>query len=217
MNATQLNSALIYVTRTIEANKDYLCMLDSEVGDGDHGVSMTIGMRAARKALSALKAATPEAAFSAIAGAFADEVGASSGIMYELGFAAAAQSIRGVGEITTADEWARIFTAIADAIQKVGKAEVGDKTMLDAWMPAASAAREAARTGREPVAALLAATNAAQAGVESTKNLLPKFGRASFLGERARGHQDAGATSALLIIKALHDYAATESKKPQTK
>jgi len=195
--------ALIEVANAIERNKDYLCALDSEVGDGDHGVSMTIGMRTARRALAALPSPTPEAAFRTVAEAFADEVGAASGALYEGGFAAAARAAAGKAHLNTVEDWAVVFEAIAQEMQTIGKAELNDKTLLDAWLPAAQALRQAATEGVSLSEGLRRATAAAQAGVENTKNLIPKRGRASRLGERARGYQDAGATSAYLIIQTL--------------
>jgi len=195
--------ALVEVANTIERNKDYLCALDSEVGDGDHGVSMTIGMRTARRLLAALQAPTPESAFRAVAEAFADEVGAASGALYEGGFTAAAKAVAGKLHLDTAEDWAAIFEAIAREMQMIGKAELNDKTLLDAWLPAAQALRQAAIEGAPLAEGLRRATAAAKAGVENTKHLVPKRGRASRLGERARGYQDAGATSAYLIIEAL--------------
>ena len=205
IDGTAIVQVLMHVANVIEANKDYLCALDSEVGDGDHGVSMTIGMRTARKALAALQSPTPQVALQAVSDAFADEVGAASGVMYEVGFAAAAASAAGKTSLDRAADWAAIYEAMAHAIQKIGKAELGDKTMLDAWLPAAQAVREAAQAGATLSAGLAAGTAAAWQGVEQTRALIPKRGRASRLGERARGFQDAGATSAYLIAKAIEE------------
>jgi dihydroxyacetone kinase-like protein len=203
IDGSKVTAALIEVANTIETNKDYLCELDSEVGDGDHGVSMTIGMRTARKALATLQNPTPESAFHTVAEAFADEVGAASGALYEGAFQAAAQASAGKATLNTAADWAAIYEAMASEMQAIGKAELNDKTMLDAWLPAATALREAANAGAPLNAGLSRATAAALAGVENTKNLIPKRGRASRLGERARGYQDAGATSAWLIIQTI--------------
>jgi phosphoenolpyruvate---glycerone phosphotransferase subunit DhaL len=194
---------LTNVANVIEANKDYLCALDSEVGDGDHGVSMTIGMRTARKALAALQNPTPESAFRTVAEAYADEVGAASGVLYETAFEAAAKAAAGKTQLETSADWASVLEAIAHEIQTIGKVQVGDKTMFDAWFPAAQALRMAVTRGETLATALQQATAAALKGIEDTKDLIPKRGRASRLGERARGHQDAGATSAYLMIKTI--------------
>ena len=209
IDGSKVTAALIDVANAIEANKDYLCALDSEVGDGDHGVSMTIGMRTARKALQALQSPTPASAFHTVAEAFADEVGAASGVLYETAFEAAAKAAAGKATLNDAGDWATIYEAIAGEMQAIGKAQLGDKTMLDAWLPAAQALRAAANDGASVQDGLTQATAAAWAGVENTRDLIPKRGRASRLGERARGHQDAGATSAWLIIKTLETSLAS--------
>jgi dihydroxyacetone kinase-like protein len=203
IDGTRVAAALIAAANVIEANKDYLCELDSEVGDGDHGVSMTIGMRTARKALQALHDPTPESAFRTVAEAFADEVGAASGALYEGAFEAAAKATAGRPALNTTADWAAIYEAIGNEMQAIGKAQLGDKTLLDAWLPASAALREAASAGISLIEGLRSATAAAWAGVENTRDLIPKRGRAARLGERARGHQDAGATSAWLIIKTI--------------
>ena len=187
----------------LEDNKDYLCELDSEVGDGDHGVSMTIGMRAARRGLSELTSPTPADAFRAVAEAFADEVGASIGPLYEAAFAAAADTTDGQQSLSGGRIWADILSAMAGAMQEVGKAKLGDKTLIDAWVPAAAAAQAEGGDGADAATTLKAAAEAAWQGVEKTKELVPKLGRASRLGERARGFQDAGATSASILLEAL--------------
>jgi dihydroxyacetone kinase-like protein len=206
IDGNKVTKALIAVTNMIESHKDYLCALDSEVGDGDHGVSMTIGMRTARKALQALQNPTPETAFRTVAGAYADEVGAASGVLYETAFEAAAKACTGKERVDTSSDWAAILEAIANEIQSIGNVQLGDKTMFDAWQPAASTMREAAKNNQSLLAAFAAAVNAAKKGVDDTKDLIPKKGRASRLGERARGYQDAGATSAYLIIKTLAEH-----------
>jgi phosphoenolpyruvate---glycerone phosphotransferase subunit DhaL len=205
IDGNKVKDVLINITNVIEENKDYLCALDSEVGDGDHGVSMTIGMRTARKALAALQNPSPESAFRTVAEAYADEVGAASGVLYETAFEAAAKAAAGKTALETSADWAKVLEAIANEIQTIGKVQLGDKTMYDAWKPAADALRQAANN-REPLrSALSKSTAAALKGVEDTKDLIPKRGRASRLGERARGHQDAGATSAYLMIKTIEE------------
>ncbi len=187
----------------LEANKDYLCELDSEVGDGDHGVSMTIGMRATRRSLAELTGPTPADAFRAVAEAFADEVGASIGPLYESAFDAAAERVDGQDAIADGKIWADILTAMASAMQEVGRAKLNDKTLIDAWVPAAEAAQRVGRQGGSVADTLKAASEAAWQGAERTKELVPKLGRASRLGERARGFQDAGATSASMLLEEL--------------
>jgi dihydroxyacetone kinase-like protein len=206
-----LSEILLAAAKHIEANKDFLCELDSEVGDGDHGVSMTIGMRAARQNLECLESPTPAQAFRAVSLAFADEVGASIGPLYEEAFEAAASVVDGDYEISGTEGWTRIVTCMSDAMRRTGGAEPGDKTLVDAWFPAAQAMCSALEQGWDPAAALSSAAAAAWKGVEETRDLIPRRGRASRLGERARGFQDAGATSASMIIEALAKGVSKES------
>ncbi len=203
IDGNKITQALVNVANMIEANKDYLCELDSEVGDGDHGVSMTIGMRTARKALQNLQNPTPESAFHTVAEAFGDEVGAASGVLYETAFEAAAKACSEKTSLDSSSDWASVLEAIANEIQTIGKVQLDDKTMFDAWQPAAVAMRQASQQNETLGSGFQKAVQAALKGVEDTKNLIPKKGRASRLGERARGYQDAGATSAYLMIKTL--------------
>lgn len=205
MNGTEFARLLGYMAHAIESHRDLLCALDGEVGDGDHGVSMAVGMRAARHALGALPSPTPESCLAAMSDAFADEVGASSGVIYEAAFSAAARSVQGLDAMDKPEDWDRVFHAIAQAVKETGKAELGDKTMLDAWLPAAEALHRAREQGKDAAGCLTAAVDAAAEGVARTADLIPRRGRASLLGERARGHRDAGASSAYLMIRALRD------------
>ena len=121
----------------VESNKDFLCDLDGEVGDGDHGVSMTIGMRAVRRAMDDLPPdPSVEQAFQAASDAYAIEVGATIGPRYEVAFAAAAQACSGKADVSSVSDWVQIYQAMFDAIQQLGGAELGDKTLLDSFHPA---------------------------------------------------------------------------------
>lgn len=202
ITGNDLKSLLLLSAKEIESQKDYLCELDSEVGDGDHGVTMTIAMRAVKDTLEALNNPTPSEALRAVSEAFADEVGASVGPLYEVAFSAAGDAIDGQDSIKSSEDWAKIFAAIVEAMQQLGGAQIGDKTLIDAWGPAAAAAKQ---NINEPdvVKTLKAAVDAAANGVESTIELIPKRGRASLLGERARGFKDAGASSAYIFLNTL--------------
>jgi dihydroxyacetone kinase-like protein len=193
------------IAARIEREKDHLCELDSAVGDGDHGVSMTIGMRAIRRNLDDLEDPTAGEAFRAAAEAFADDVGAAIGPIYEELLSAAGATLDEHDAYDEPATWAAVFEAIAAAAQRTGGAKPGDKTMVDAWVPAAAALREAADEGTDLATALDRAVEAAWGGVQATKDLVPKLGRASRLGERARGHPDAGATSSSIVMEEIRD------------
>ena len=198
-------SMLRRIAERIEAEKDHLCELDSAVGDGDHGVSMTIGMRAVTRNLDELESPSAAQAFHAAAEAYADEVGAAIGPIFEEIFAAIAKELAGEPDLEAPATWADVFDAVAESAQRTGGAKPGDKTLVDAWVPAAAAMRAAADEGADLGTSLQRASEAAWKGVRDTTDLVPRLGRASRLGERAKGHPDAGATSASIIIDVIRD------------
>lgn len=207
INGNEIRLLLEQVAIDVESNKDYLCDLDGAVGDGDHGVSMTIGMRAVRRAMDDLPDnPSIQDAFQAASDAYAIEVGATIGPLYEVAFAAAAQASAGKQELGAVDDWVNVYQAMFDAIQQLGGAELGDKTLLDAFHPAI----EKLRTHQDvPLAqALTDAAATARAAAEATKDLVPQKGRASRLGDRAMGHQDAGATSLAIILETVASFVS---------
>lgn len=198
--------SLVLVAKKVEQNKDYLCELDGEVGDGDHGVSMTIGMRAVSRAAKDLPSnCTPSEAFQSAADAYADEVGATIGPLYEAAFAAAADSVKGKQNLNEIGDWATVYRAMANAIQQLGKAQLGDKTLLDAFFPAVDHIQALSTKGGNLEAALLSTAERALKAAKDTRNLVALKGRASRLGDRAKGHQDAGATSLAVVLKGFAD------------
>jgi len=207
MNGDAVRLLLEQVAIDVESNKDYLCDLDGEVGDGDHGVSMTIGMRAVRRAMDDLPPdPSVTDAFQAASDAYAIEVGATIGPLYEVAFAAAATASAGKAEVSTVADWVDIYRAMFDAVQQLGGAELGDKTMLDSFHPAIE--KLASLDGQELVPSLQEAATTARAAAEATKDLKPTKGRASRLADRAVGHQDAGATSLAIILESVASFAA---------
>ena len=114
----------------------------------------------------------------------------------------AARALSGLSSVTTA-EWADAFVTAVDAVSELGGAQPGDRTMLDALYPAAEAFRSSARAGGSIVDSWKAAVRAAEAGVEATQTMTPRLGRASYLGDRARGHPDAGAAAVLEWLRAI--------------
>jgi dihydroxyacetone kinase-like protein len=207
INGDAVRLLLEQVAIDVESNKDYLCDLDGEVGDGDHGVSMTIGMRAVRRAMDDLPTdSTVTEAFQAASDAYAIEVGATIGPLYEVAFAAAADASAGKAEVSTVADWVDIYRAMFDAVQQLGGAELGDKTMLDSFHPAIE--KLASLDGQGLVPSLQEAATTARAAAEETKDLKPMKGRASRLADRAVGHQDAGATSLAIILESVASFAA---------
>ncbi|UWU31609.1 dihydroxyacetone kinase subunit DhaL (plasmid) [Rhizobium sp. WSM1274] len=191
------------IAEDIAAERDHLCELDGAIGDGDHGLAMDAGCQAAAKAVGELDAGiAPTAAFNAAAKAFLNAVGASSGPLYATAFMRAGAAAKDKQTLSD-DDFLRVFAAMAKGIQERGKAEPGEKTMVDAWRPAADAALEAWQSGKPLAQCLEAAERAARSGCDATSNMTAAKGRASRLGDRVIGHIDPGAASAAIIIAAM--------------
>ena len=188
----------------IEADKDRLCQLDGVIGDADHGIAMALGFNAARDALATLDLAAtePTALLNTAAKSFLNAVGASSGPLYATAFMRAGAAIKGKAALADAD-FIALFQAMAQGIKDRGKAEIGEKTMIDAWLPAAEAAAAAHAAGKTLSDSLGAALAAAERGAEATKDMIAAKGRSSRLGERSLGHIDPGAASAVTVIGAM--------------
>ncbi len=197
------------IAERIEVEKDRLCALDGVIGDADHGIAMALGFAAARDALAGLNAETadPTTVFNTAAKSFLNAVGASSGPLYATAFMRAAAAVKGKPTLTDGD-FVVAFQSMAKGIQDRGKADRGEKTMIDAWIPAADAAGEHFATSGALSKALDAAVDAATAGAESTKAMIASKGRAERLGERSLGHIDPGAASAVILIEAMRDQMA---------
>ncbi len=184
----------------VAVNREYLTQLDAEIGDADHGINMDRGMRAVIPKVEALTDQDISGLFRTVAMALISTVGGASGPLYGTVFLQLSSSLKGKSEIELSD-WAEAVLAAVTAVQARGKAEPGDKTMVDALLPAAQALREAADEGLALAEGLARATAAAHQGMEATIPLLARRGRASYLGERSQGHQDPGATSSWLLMQ----------------
>lgn len=192
----------------IAEHRGELVRLDREIGDGDHGENLDRGFTAVLAKLAGVDGdATPGTVLKLVASTLISTVGGASGPLLGTAFLKGAAA---AGDATELDSAAivAVLTAARDGIVTRGKAEVGDKTMIDAWTPAVDAAASAAGDGRGPAAVLAAAAGAAERGAESTEPLVARKGRASYLGERAIGHRDPGAQSSALILRAAADAAA---------
>jgi dihydroxyacetone kinase-like protein len=194
------------VAERMVRERDHLCALDGHVGDADHGVAMAQGFSAVRDALRGLDAhtATISEVFGAAAKSFLNAVGASSGPLYATAFMRAGKLAAGRAAMPL-DEAPLLLAAMAEGVRDRGKAEIGDKTMIDAWAPAARAVEDARANGLSLTETLDAARAAATAGAEATKAMIAQKGRAARLGERSRGHVDPGAASAAMIVETMAD------------
>jgi dihydroxyacetone kinase-like protein len=188
----------------IAENKQYLTELDSAIGDADHGINMDRGFQAVLPKLDALPGGDVGTAFRTVGSTLISTVGGASGPLYgslflQFGGAAAGQASIGLAQ------WVAGLDAGIAAMQRLGKAEPGDKTLLDALMPARDALKKALADGVGPAKALDDAVAAAEEGMKATIPLVARRGRASYLGERSAGHQDPGATSTYLLLRAAAD------------
>ncbi|KQR75357.1 dihydroxyacetone kinase [Arthrobacter sp. Leaf337] len=197
--------AVRWLTLSAQAMADHrveLIELDRAIGDSDHGENMDRGFKAVMERLADAPPATPGAALKLTAMALMSKVGGAAGPLYGTAFLRASTSL---GETTDIDPGAlaAAIEAARDGIVARGKAESGDKTMVDAWTPAVdAAAAEAAAGDGDVLKVLLAAAEAAEAGAVATDPLIARKGRASYLGERSAGHRDPGAVSTALILRA---------------
>ena len=179
-------------------NRAYLSKLDGAIGDGDHGTNMDRGMKKALERLEATDGDDIGASLKAVGMALVSSVGGAAGPLYGTLFMQMGQAAAGKSELDLAGFTDALDAGVQGVIRR-GKAEPGDKTMLDALGPALDALREA--DGDDVAAALERAAEAAREGMEATIPMVARKGRASYLGERSAGHQDPGATSSHLLLK----------------
>lgn len=196
----------------IFAARDHLCALDGVIGDGDHGITMEIGWKAVLRSLSSNNAdMTISEACDRIAEAFLDAVGASAGPLYASGFKAAGQAVSDRLNLD-AVSLAKWLDGLAQGIATQGQTKLGEKTMFDAWRPAADAALAQAKEGSATYLCLSAASDAAKKGAVATADMRSTKGRSRKLGERVIGHIDPGAESAAILMAAWANSSAKQSK-----
>lgn len=191
---------------SIAENKEYLTELDSAIGDADHGINMNRGMQAVLGKIDQAPAGQPDvgALLKTVGMTLVSTVGGAGGPLYGTLFLQMGTATAGKAELS-ADDWAAALAAGVAGVQKRGKAERGDKTMLDALLPAVDALQAAVADGTGLDGALAASAAAAQDGMKATIPLVARKGRASYLGERSANHQDPGATSSWLLVRAAAD------------
>ncbi|NDR58902.1 dihydroxyacetone kinase subunit DhaL [Aliiruegeria sabulilitoris] len=188
------------VAAVIVDNKAYLSEIDGKIGDGDHGVNMAKGFGRAADRLD--PEGTLSAAMEVLSDVLMSEIGGSMGPLYGMMFSDMADSL-GEAETIDAAKFAAMIRAGLEGVQDIGSAQVGDKTLLDAFTPAVDAFDAAIEAGKSFTEALAAMKAAAEVGRDSTIDMVAKVGRSSRLGERSRGVLDAGATSCAMILGAF--------------
>lgn len=197
-----LEAAIRRAAQALIAAAPRLTALDQAVGDGDLGISLERGARAALEVLPALALDDSAATLSALGATWQRAVGGTSGPLYAAFLVRAATTLRR-SEPQDATAWADALRAGCAAVAELGGAQRGDRTMLDALLPAADAFADAVHAGQPAADAIRLAAAAAAMGAAATADLLPRQGRASYLGERARGHPDPGAEAVAVWLGAL--------------
>lgn len=202
------------VSFAIEDRADWLSELDGVIGDGDHGVTMGIGWRAVRAEIAEISDDESIADICGrIAKAFLDAVGASSGPLYASAFLRAGETTGGRHRLDAAGLVAFLEGA-SNGIRERGKSEPGDKTMVDAWVPAVEQAHKALAEGGDLVDCLRAAAAGAERGMKATANIAARRGRSAKLGERSLGHIDPGSASTFLMIDAMRQSFEMQTLDP---
>ncbi len=185
-------------------NREYLTQLDAAIGDADHGANMDRGFRAVMAKMPDFSDKDIGTIFKTVGMTLLSTVGGAGGPLYGTFFLQAGMKTTGKMELSLKDWYAALEAALGGVIMR-GKAELGDKTMVDALTPAVNALKQAVEEDQPIGQALLQSAEAAKKGMEATIPLVARKGRASYLGERSADHQDPGATSSFLILKAAAD------------
>ncbi|NND90345.1 MAG: dihydroxyacetone kinase subunit L, partial [Granulosicoccus sp.] len=216
ISPTVFTAMMLGIADSMHEHRDWLSSLDGVIGDGDHGVTMDIGWTAVASTLKSLEPGHDIGSISRLVGnTFLDAVGASCGPLYASGFLNAAKLL---GDRLALDNQGMVdfISAMAEGIQLRGKAEAGDKTMVDAWLPARDQARQALVTGADTETCLRAALSGAEQGREATAGMVAVRGRSSKLGDRSLGHIDPGAASACLMLSAILEAYLEPGDRPAT-
>jgi phosphoenolpyruvate---glycerone phosphotransferase subunit DhaL len=211
MDAETFRAWISEAARLVVDNADHLTHLDAAIGDADHGINLRRGFHAAVAMLEETSPATPGAVLATVGRALISKTGGASGPLYGTGFRQAAKTLGEDVDVSAVQLGAALQAALA-GIQQLGAAAEGDKTMVDALGPAVSAYQAVIDTGGELAEATRAAAAAAARGLQETVSMQARKGRASYLAARTIGHEDPGAASTVLILRAL----ATVTEKGQT-
>jgi dihydroxyacetone kinase-like protein len=204
------HTMLEWLSRAVELmaeNKEYLTELDAEIGDADHGINMDRGFKKLSGQLPSMTNRDIGTILKSTGLALISTIGGASGPLYGTMFMRAGTATAGKEELETAE----LADALADGLRGImerGRAQEGEKTMVDALAPAIAAMKRAGENGKDEGEALREAVSAAEKGMNATISMKAKRGRASYLGDRSIGHQDPGATSSYLLLKALCDAVA---------
>lgn len=192
------------VASMISENSKYLTELDAAIGDADHGANMDRGFKAVMNKMPEISDKDIGTIFKTVGMTLISTVGGAGGPLYGTFFLQAGMKTAGKMELSAAD-WAEALEAALNGVIMRGKAQLGDKTMVDALTPAVNALKQAVQENRSISEALNGSAEAARQGMEATIPLVARKGRASYLGERSADHQDPGATSSYMMLKVAAD------------
>ena len=201
LDTIKLINMLEILSDKICENKEYLTQLDSAIGDADHGINMTKGFKAVKGKLPTLKDKDCGSVLKTVGMTLVSTVGGASGPLYGTAFMRAGQAVASK-DILEIEDLPLTLDAALTGIKDRGKAEKGEKTIVDTLEPAVEALKES-DIEVQTKTVLTKALNEAQQGMEYTKTIIAKKGRASYLGERSIGHQDPGATSCFIMLKVI--------------
>ena len=190
------------IADVLHENAAYLTQLDSAIGDADHGINMDRGFKAVRDKFPTIATMDIATQLKTVGTTLVSTVGGASGPLYGTGFLRAGVAVAGKQQLGPADVVAMLEAFLGGIVAR-GKAQPGEKTMVDALTPAVAAAKQALNDDLPLKELASRATQAAEEGVKATIPMLATKGRASYLGERSVGHQDPGATSSWLILRSL--------------
>lgn len=211
LTVSELTDMILAIGDVIEQNKAFLTELDSAIGDADHGINMAKGFHAVSEKLPSLVTSDAGTLLKTVGMTLVSTVGGASGPLYGTAFMRAGMEIGNKKELVT-DDLRQGLAAALEGIKQRGRAEPGDKTIIDALQPALEALDKALAAGANTAEALEASVSAAQKGVKYTKSIIARKGRASYLGERSLGHQDPGATSSYLILRSMQEFLTGRTK-----
>jgi dihydroxyacetone kinase-like protein len=200
---------------TISRNAESVTELDQAIGDGDHVFNLQRGLQALHDQSAEISALSWPAAWQKIGMTLMSTVGGASGSLYATLFISLAKNAQNIHQDLA--NFARIFGLAIEAVKQRGKADVGEKTMLDVLAPVANALNETVRADKALLEILQHIRQTAETGVEATRDMLATKGRASFLGERSKGHIDPGAKTAQLMIEAVAEVLQNHLTSPNAK
>ncbi len=205
----QMKAYIQAADAVIREHAEEVAALDQAIGDGDHVANLQRGLAALETVAEELERMDWSAAFQKIGMSLMRSVGGASGSLYGTFFLAMSKAMK--NKDMNLPNLADAFGQGVEAMKQRGKADLGEKTMLDVLIPVANALRQAAQESWDLAKTLETLNQVAEAGCESTRDMIATKGRASFLGERARGHIDAGARTSQLIIGAITDIVTKNS------